>query len=149
MKKITALLVCIVLLLSCSSDDDYGLESTQFVYAEQQWTLVKMTGSFQNSETTGSEMEWQEYYTFSPEGTFVKSRTVDEVVYEATGSFEVIEFDNDPNHYLELTYQTGNALVGNCTGDYKELLMYRNSTMISSLWMACDGPGLDYQLTKN
>ena len=64
MKKITALLVCIVLLLSCSSDDDYGLESTQFVYAEQQWTLVKMTGSFQNSETTGSEMEWQEYYTF-------------------------------------------------------------------------------------
>lgn len=149
MKKITALLVCIVLLLSCSSDDDYGLESTQFVYAEQQWTLVKMTGSFQNSETTGSEMEWQEYYTFSPEGTFIKSRTVDEVVYEATGSFEVIEFDNDPNHYLELTYQTGNALVGNCTGDDKELLMYRNSTMISSLWMACDGPGLDYQLTKN
>lgn len=149
MKKITALLVCIVLLLSCSSDDDYGLESTQFVYAEQQWTLVKMTGSFQNSETTGSEMEWQEYYTFSPEGTFVKSRTVDEVVYEATGSFEVIEFDNDPNHYLELTYQTGNTLVGNCTGDDKELLMYRNSTMISSLWMACDGPGLDYELTKN
>lgn len=148
MKKITALLVCIVLLLSCSSDDDYGLESTQFVYAEQQWTLVKMTGSFQNSETTGSEMEWQEYYTFSPEGTFIKSRTVDEVVYEATGNFEVIEFDNDPNHYLELTYQTVNALVGNCTEDDKELLMYRNSTMISSLWMACDGPGLDYELVK-
>ena len=107
-----------------------------------------MTGSFQNSETTGSEMEWQEYYTFSPEGTFIKSRTVDEVVYEATGNFEVIEFDNDPNHYLELTYQTGNALVGNCTGDDKELLMYRNSTMISSLWMACDGPGLAYDLVK-
>ncbi|VXB31981.1 hypothetical protein [Maribacter litoralis] len=148
MKKITALLVCIVLLLSCSSDDDYGLESTQFVYAEQQWTLVKMTGSFQNSETIGSEMEWQEYYTFSPEGTFIKSRTVDEVVYEATGSFEVIEFDNDPNHYLELTYQTGNTLVGNCTADDKELLVYRNSTIISSLWMACDGPGLDYELVK-
>ncbi|MEP2057833.1 MAG: hypothetical protein ABJJ05_08510 [Maribacter litoralis] len=49
MKKNTALLVCIVLLLSCSSDDDYVLESTQFVYAEQQWTLVKMTGSFQNA----------------------------------------------------------------------------------------------------
>jgi len=143
------LFLSLFILVSCAEDDDFGLESTQFVFSDQKWELVQMSGSFQNSETTGEEMDWQEYYIFSPEGTFIKSRTVDEEVTEATGTFEVVEYDNDLNHYLELTYQTGNELVGNCTGDDKELLMYRNSTMISSLWMACDGPGLDYSLSKN
>ncbi|WP_396633150.1 hypothetical protein [Maribacter sp. R86514] len=143
------LFLSLFILVSCAEDDDFGLESTQFVFSDQKWELVQMSGSFQNSETTGEEMDWQEYYIFSPEGTFIKSRTVDEEVTEATGTFEVVEYDNDLNHYLELTYQTGNELVGNCTGDDKELLIYRNSTMISSLWMACDGPGLDYSLSKN
>jgi len=143
------LFLSLFIFFSCAEDDDFGLESTQFVFSDQKWELVQMSGSFQNSETTGEEMDWQEYYIFSPEGTFIKSRTVDEEVTEATGTFEVVEYDNDLNHYLELTYQTGNKLVGNCTGDDKELLIYRNSTMISSLWMACDGPGLDYSLSKN
>ena len=69
-------------------------------------------------------------------------------LFEATGSFEVVEYENDLNHYLELTFETGNEIAGNCTGDDKELLVYRNSTTISSLWMACDGPGLDYSLSK-
>lgn len=149
MRNYTIYILLIVALASCASDDDYGLASTQFVFSEQKWVLTQMSGSFQNSETKGEDMEWQEYYIFSPEGTFIKSRTVDEEVTEAIGTFEVVEYDNDLNHYLELTYQTGNELVGNCTGDDKELLIYRNSTMISSLWMACDGPGLDYSLTKN
>lgn len=149
MKKLAVFSFVFFMLVSCSNEDDFGLESTQFVFSEQKWELVKMTGSFVNSETTGNEMEWQEYYIFTPEGTFLKSRTVDEVVYEATGSFEVVEYDEDPNHYLELTFNTGKDLAGNCTGDDKELLMYRTSTMISSLWMACDGPGLDYMLSKN
>jgi len=142
------LFLSLFILVSCAEDDDFGLASTQFVFSDQKWELVQMSGSFQNSETTGEEMDWQEYYIFSPEGTFIKSRTVAEEVTEATGTFEVVEYDNDLNHYLELTYQAGNELVGNCTGDDKELLIYRNSTMISSLWMACDGPGLDYSLSK-
>lgn len=149
MKKYAVLFLFLIFLASCSSNDDFGLESIQFVFSEQKWELVQMTGSFQNSEITGEEMEWQEYYIFSPEGTFLKSRTIDGVIVEATGSFEVIEYDDDANHYLELTFETGNELAGNCTGDGKELLMYRTSTMISSLWMACDGPGLDYLLSKN
>ncbi|WP_324025114.1 hypothetical protein QSV08_18145 [Maribacter sp. BPC-D8] len=149
MKRYALLFLFLVFLTSCANDDDFGLESTQFVFSEQKWELTQMSGSFQNSETTGEEMEWQEYYIFSPEGTFVKSRTIGDELVEATGSFEVVEYENDLNHYLELTFETGNELAGNCTGDDKELLMYRNSTMISSLWMACDGPGLDYSLSKN
>ncbi|MEP2238036.1 MAG: hypothetical protein ABJI22_06715 [Maribacter sp.] len=149
MKRYSALCLFLVFLASCANDDDYGLESTQFVFSEQKWELTQMSGNFQNSETTGEDMEWQEYYIFSPEGTFVKSRNVDEEVTEATGTFEVVEYDNDLNHYLELTFETEKELAGNCTGDSKELLIYRSSTVMSSLWMACDGPGLDYQLTKN
>ncbi|WP_291964183.1 hypothetical protein [Maribacter sp.] len=149
MKRYSVLFLFLLLFISCADDDDFGLESTQFVFSEQRWELVQMSGSFTGSETTGKDMQWQEYYIFSPEGTFLKSRTVNDEVTEATGTFEVVEYDNDLNHYLELTYQTGNTLVGNCTGDNKELLMYRNTTMITSLWLACDGPGLDYQLRKN
>ena len=149
MRNYVIYILLIVTLASCASDDDYGLASTQFVFSEQKWVLTQMSGSFQNSETKGEDTEWQEYYIFSPEGTFVKSRTVQEEVMEATGSIEVLEYDDDPNHYLELTFETGKELAGNCTGDNKEILIYRSSTEISSLWMACDGPGLDYTLSKN
>lgn len=149
MRKIAALTLLLFTIISCSNEDDFGLESTQFVFSEQKWELTKMTGSFENSETTGSDMEWQEYYIFSPEGNFLKSRTVGEVVIEAIGTFEVVEFENDVEHYLELTYDMDYDIIGNCTGDDKEILIYRSSKMISSLWMACDGPGLDYELSKN
>lgn len=149
MKKIAALSLLLFTLFSCSNEDDFGLESSQFVFSEQKWNLVRMTGSFVGSETTGDDMEWQEFYIFAPEGTFVKTRIVGDIITEATGSFEIIEFDNDPELYLELTFISGKELAGNCTGDDKELLMYRTSTMISSMWMACDGPGLDYELSKN
>jgi hypothetical protein len=149
MRKIAAFTMVLLTMFSCSNEDDFGLESTQFVFSEQKWNLVRMSGSWSNSETTGEAMEWQEYYIFTPEGTFLKSRTVDDLIKEAEGTFEVIEFENDTKHYLELTFSTGNEIAANCTGDNKELLMYRTSTMISSLWMACDGPGLDYELSKN
>lgn len=66
MKKYAVLFLYLIFLASCSSDDDFGLASTQFVFSEQKWELVQMSGSFQNSETTGEEMEWQEYlYLFA------------------------------------------------------------------------------------
>lgn len=149
MKRYSVLFLFFVFLVSCANDDDFGLESTQFAFSEQKWVLTQMSGNIPNSETIGDDMEWKEYYIFSPKGTFLKSRTVHEEVTEATGTFEVVEYENDLNHYLELTFETEKELAGNCTGDDKELLIYRSSTMISSLWMACDGPGLDYSLSKN
>lgn len=148
MRKFAAFTLALLTMFSCSNEDDFGLDSTQFVFSEQKWNLVSMSGSRSNSETTGEAMEWQEYYIFTPEGTFIKSRTVGDVSIEADGTFEVIEFENDTEHYLELTFAVGNEIIGNCTGDDKELLIYRSSTMISSLWMACDGPGLNYTLEK-
>lgn len=149
MRTYAVLLLFIFFASSCANDDDFGLESTQFVFSEQKWVLTKISSSWTNYEATDADMEWQEYYIFTPDGTFLKSRTIEDSVTEATGTFEVIEFDNDTEHYLELTYTTNNSIAGSCTGDNKELLMYRSSKMLSSMWMACDGPGLDYELVKN
>lgn len=149
MKRISAFMLMAFTIFSCSNADDFGLESTEFVYTEQKWELIAMTGSYRGSETIGVDMAWQEYYLFTPDGTFVKSRTIDGEITEANGTFEVLEYEGDTEHYLELTYETGKELVGNCTGNNNELLIYRTSNRISSMWMACDGPGLDYALSKN
>lgn len=149
MSKFSVFVLGMFTVLSCSNPDDFGLESTEFVYAEQRWELVRMTGSFVGSETTGDAMEWQEYYLFTPDGTFIKSRTRVEEVTQATGVFEVLEFEGDDEHYLELTYETGTELIGSCTAEIKEILIYRSSNRISNTWLACDGPGLDYMLKSN
>ena len=52
-------------------------------------------------------MAWQEYYMFSPAGTFVKSRARDEMITEANGTFEVVEFENDSEQYLLLSFESG------------------------------------------
>jgi hypothetical protein len=98
---------------------------------------------------TGDDMAWQEYYVLNPAGTFEKSRTRDEVVTVSNGTFEVVEFENDTEHYLLLTYQSGEELVSNCGEGINKLLVYKSATKISSTWQACDGPGLDYVLRKN
>ena len=99
--------------------------------------------------TTGDDMAWQEYYLFSPVGTFVKSRTRDEMATEANDTFEVVEFENDSEHYFLLTFDSGEELVGNCGDGVNELLVYKSATKISSTWQACDGPRLDYELSEN
>lgn len=149
MRKIIAFVLVLFSVLSCSNEDDFGLESTQFVFSEQKWTLIQMSGNYKGSETTGNDMAWQEYYIFDPIGTFKKSRTKDEVTSEANGTFEVVEFENDSEHYLLLTFESGKELVGNCGDGVNELLMYKSPTKISSTWLACDGPGLDYELSKD
>lgn len=149
MKNVKLIFLSVILCFSCSTPDDFGLESTDFLYSDQKWELVRMTGSFVDSETTREAMDWQEYYIFSPQGTFMKSRTRNDVVMEAAGTFEIVEFETDPEHYVLLTFETGLDLVGNCGEGANELLIYRSSTIISNTWQACDGPGLDYRLANN
>lgn len=105
-----------------------------------------MNGNIAGSETTGAAMECQEYYMFNLDGSFEKVREREGLVSKASGSFEVVEYNNDDSDYLELSYTTGLELIGNCSGDQREVLMYRTSTVISNTWLACDGPGLDYRL---
>lgn len=146
--------ICMVLLsgfafFSCSSSEIDTIEDTDLQFASQKWELVRMSGSFVNSETTGDEMEWQEYYVFNLDGSFFRSRNRDGGTIEAKGIYETVEYDNDDMDYLELTYESGQELIGGCNGDGTEVLAYRSQKDLSNTWMICDGPGLDYKLSED
>ena len=139
----------ILLLYSCTEPDNSQVEDTELQFVDQKWELVRMTGSRVNSTTIGADMEWQEYYVFTPDGAFHKIQTRAGVVSKATGTFEVTEYENDDEDYLELIYTEGLELIGNCSGDQKEVLIYKSATEFSNTWMACDGPGLYYVLVED
>ncbi len=149
MNKLYLLLCAIFLLYACTEQDISQFEDTELQFADQKWQLVRMSGSMVNSTTVGSDMEWQEYYIFSLDGSFQKYRETNGTITRARGTFVATEYENDTEDYLELTYTEGLSLVGNCSGDQKEVLIYRSSREISNTWMACDGPGLDYVLVED
>ncbi|MCM4157155.1 hypothetical protein DHD80_14195 [Gramella sp. AN32] len=136
-------------LFSCSEEKESSLENVDQPQLStndypQQWKLFKMTGSFDGSETTGEEMEWQETYYFYQDKSFKKVRIKNNISVEAKGSFEILMSDEEAAFIL--TYNQPSELIGNCTGDLKEHLSLReNNTVLQSSWMACDGPGLFYK----
>ncbi|MFV8327073.1 hypothetical protein [Flavobacterium sp. ZS1P14] len=59
-----AILVFLSFFNSCSKDA-VATHSTGY-YGK--WTLVKMSGTLSNSETTGTAMEWHEFYLLNTDG---------------------------------------------------------------------------------
>lgn len=133
-------------LMSCSSDSasiDDPNENTSY---PQKWVLVQMSGSFFNSQTTGEDMDWQEFYILQNDRTFTKSRTFEGRVLEASGTYQFLETGSEKQ--LELTYKSESTLIGNCSPELNELLIITSPTSISNTWSACDGPGLKYELAS-
>lgn len=141
MKSIITL-VLMVSFFSCSKEK---LETKTEENYPAKWQLVKMTGSFSNSETTGSNMSWQEYYIFYSDSTFLKSREQSGSTKEATGTYA---YDAVDKNKLLLTYKTGVELMASCLVAKKEYLRLESSNKMVATVNACDGPGLEYQLVK-
>jgi hypothetical protein len=141
MKKIVSILFIVSLLVSCSKDEEIEAATGFTDYFE----LVKMTGSFNGSETTGSQMEWQEMYSLNAkDSTFKKTRLANDEIFEAIGTYTNITIENQK--YIEFTFNEDNSIISNCTGDLKEVLIILNDgeTLVST-WGACDGLGLEYR----
>ena len=117
-------------IVSCSDDNNTTAD------------LVQETSQVKLSEQTGAEMEWQEYYILGPGMSFTKVRERDGETLESKGTFDIVMINSDK--YLQFTHNSNNELVGNCTGDAVELLMYTSSDSVKSTWQSCDGPGLFY-----
>ncbi|MFS4468679.1 hypothetical protein [Maribacter sp. 2210JD10-5] len=148
MRNLVLSFFTLLFLVSCSIDDGMESKTVELQFTSQTWKLIRMTGSFVGSVTEGDAMDWQETYVFNPDGTFLKSRTRQGMIIEASGTFEVVEFANDDQDYLELVFLKGTELAGNCYGNNSETLVYRSPKELSSTWQACDGPGLDYVLVE-
>lgn len=149
MKRLYLFILGSILLSSCSQEETSQLEDTLLQFENQKWELFRMSGSMAGSESSGAAMEWQEYYMFNLDGTFEKVRKREGVGSKANGTFEVVEYNNDDSDYLELSYTSGQELIGSCQADQKEILVYKTTTIIASTWLACDGPGLDYRLVED
>ncbi|WP_298417297.1 lipoprotein [uncultured Kordia sp.] len=140
MKKIILLLLTIVLVSSCNSDDD---TISNEVFGN--WILTSMHGSIPNSLVTGAAMEWQESYLLNTDGSFVKVRQRDGVTTEATGTF-VISITQD-GRTLTLTFDTDNDIIASCSY-LVEYMVFQSESSFNSTWEICDGAGLTYKKTN-
>ena len=141
MKSFIAIVILLITFSSCSKDNDENTNSTADYLGK--WTLVKMSGSMNNSETVGSAMEWQEFYIFNENETFTKIRIRKDIQSTASGTYILKNIQNEK--YLELTYPNESNIIGSCYGNLKEELYFSANNTLSSTWSYCDGPGLDYK----
>lgn len=139
MKYIAFLFIVGATLFSCSKNSD---ETTEFNY-QGTWTLTKMSGGLIFYETTGDDMDWQEFYVLNDDETFLKSRTQDGVTIEASGTYSVLETPSD-GAYIVLSYPETNTIIASCTYSTKEEL-YIDTNKLLGTWNYCDGPGLEYE----
>ena len=138
MKKQILFLMIIGILCSCSKNE-INLEN-QII---GNWKLIQMSGTIPNSETTGTEMDWQETYLLNTDGTFQKSRNRDGVITEISGTYKLI--NNSTESLLELNFNSKSEIIGSCTSNTKETMNIQSETIFLSSWNACDGPGLRYE----
>ncbi len=139
MKVSTFFFGLLLFLSSCNKDFDKS------IYQDYQglWVLVKISGNTPDSETTGQEMGWQESYKFNNDGTFSKSREQNGTVTESAGTYSAVK--SEEGKRLELTFASKSDIIGSCLGDQKEVLLLQSSTVMTSTWNQCDGPGLEYE----
>jgi hypothetical protein len=142
MKKSALIFALLFIFNSCSKDSEVA-PVTEY---SGKWTLVKMSGSMANSETTGSAMQWQEFYVFGADGTFTKSREINATKTSASGTYTSNK--RSDVIYLELSYPQDNDIIGNCYGNQKEELYLTINNLLSSTWKNCDGPELEYEKTN-
>lgn len=142
MKNVALVSLFVLFLFSCVTDNEVVFLENQF---PQKWQLTEMTGQTPNSETTGAQMSWQEYYLLKADGTFTKAQIRNGVTTEASGTYSFETSFTSNEKYLILTYKTSNSIIGSCTSDLNELLWVKSNTDMISSWMACDGPGLKYE----
>jgi len=138
MKKQILFLMIIGILCSCSKNE-INLEN-QII---GNWKLIQMSGTIPNSETTGTEMDWQETYLLNTDGTFQKSRNRDGVITDISGTYKLI--NNSTESLLELNFNSESEIIGSCTSNTKETMNIQSETIFLSSWNACDGPGLKYE----
>jgi hypothetical protein len=142
MKNIAHIFILLFTFSSCSNDTTV-VSSSEY---SGKWTLVKMSGNTANSETTGSAMQWQEFYLFDNDGTFAKTREKDTTKTTASGTYTVKNLSG--GEYLELSYPQDSDITGSCYGNQKEELYLTENNLLSSSWEYCDGPGLEYEKTN-
>ncbi|MCE2994273.1 MAG: hypothetical protein ACK5RG_07995 [Cyclobacteriaceae bacterium] len=141
MRNIVLISLLVAALASCTKESPLSEKPKELVTTSQQkWVLVKMTGAWGLGSTTGSAMQWQEYYVFNNDGTFSRYRQQDNATKTATGTFTTVS--ESDQQFMELTYTSGDELKTSCYP--KERLQSVSAELLQGTWGHCDGPTLEY-----
>lgn len=143
MKKIGILLILIITLVSCSSDEAVATGDVDYF---GNWELTKMSSAFTPAISFSNALEWKESYDFNENGTFTKTRLRDNKSITVSGTYVVTKTPNEIQ--FELTYEKDNDIIGSCSAEPKEILFINSSKKLFSTWQNCDGPELEYEKTK-
>jgi hypothetical protein len=134
MKRITLLAILFISLVSCSNndsnDDSIGKLKLEINDYYGKWVNVH------NDATMNDE------YVFSEDGTFTRTKTVNSITTNLSGTFEIFERDGRAN--FQLTYSAPSNLIYTCItgfGGKSELLYIFNGSLENS------GRMCDYELT--
>lgn len=135
------LLSAMILICACSQNlEDETLLADQF---PQTWELIKMTGSLQTFQLIGEDMNWQEQYIFNSDGTFLKTRFINDDTLSIFGSYIFTKEYGEQSFLLH--YEEKSDLIGSCSPQEEYLYFDYNKDNLLSNWWACDGPGLFYK----
>jgi len=149
MKNLLLLFATIVAFYSCAKESEDVTETIKYA---GNWELIKMTGNVEGSETTGSDMEWQETYIINENKTFTKIRIQGDSTKTVSGIYEFSEegvLDETASKevtYIEFIHDTTSEIIGSCqsSDNAKEYLYFTSKNKLKSTWESCDGPGLEY-----
>jgi len=150
MKNLIILFAAIASFYSCTKETDDMAETLEYT---GEWQLVKMTGNFAGSETTGLNMEWQETYNLNEDDTFTKTRVRGDSTTNVSGTYILsdaknYEFPNNVQMFLELNHSS-QIIIESCRSSSNlEHLYFNTNNRLLSLVEQCDGPGLEYVKRK-
>lgn len=125
-------------LYACSTDYDFTINNPT-----QKWELVKISGKLLDSEISGNTMDFQETYIINSDSTFIKTRTKNTEIWILRGTYNYMTYKN--NNYIIFNYDMASPIIGNCSNNLNEVLLFSSKTESTNTWFECDGPKLDYR----
>ena len=143
MKKFATVFIIMLSIVSCSSDDATSKNALGY-YGK--WKLTTYTTSFVLAIYIPGEPQWQEYYDFKTDNTFLKTRIINGITTTASGTFLATKNNDQTN--LKLTYSETSDIIGSCLGNLTEELILDNRGVLFSTWRNCDGPGFEYKKVR-
>ncbi|PBJ15815.1 hypothetical protein [Flavobacterium sp. ACN6] len=132
MKKIGLLILVLISVAACSSDDRSD-ENTRYTGTDYYGKWVSIDDTAEG---------WSDHYVFNKNNTFTRVKTVNGVTANLSGTFELFTREDKPN--FQLTYSEPSNLIYSCSsgfGGKSELLYILDGHLENSAKMC------DYQLT--
>ncbi len=128
-------LLCIYL-FACELEKGMSVEDQSDIVGK--WQLSEMISGWTAEVTPASQLDYNQYFIFNSDGTFLKNRSNGQ---SASGTYSIKELTSET--YVEVTFNKPNSeLLESCSS--KEYLRLTDDHKLNGGSLPCDGPGLNY-----